>query len=94
MADKKALKLINKNTSKMVEQIKADLSSIAGLRWDDCIIRLEWKAANNKIEEEVKDFAGKAEVLACIESHQYKFNIDTVKKWKEATGISFVDFIS
>lgn len=46
----------------MQEQIKADLSIIAGLRWDDCIIRLEWKDGIKKIEAEINDFtAAKAE---------------------------------
>lgn len=80
----------------MIEQIKADLSVIAGLRWDDCIIRLEWNAQIEKIETELNDFtsAMAEEVRACIKSDKYKFNLETVKKWKDAKGISFTDFIS
>jgi len=43
MADTSALKLINKKSNKFVAQMLEDMNLVAGLRWDDLIIRLEWK---------------------------------------------------
>jgi hypothetical protein len=51
MADEPALKLINGNTKKFLKQIKSDLKEIAGLRWDDLIVRLEWQKEEKAIRK-------------------------------------------
>jgi len=81
MADASALTLINSDTKKFIKQLKADLKEIAGLRWDDLIIRLEWKHEEKSIlklasslsEEKAK------ELHEGLASMPYKFSVKTVK---------------
>ena len=47
-ADETALELIGKDNEIMMEQIK-ELNQRTGLRWDDFIIRLEWKVLTKQL---------------------------------------------
>ena len=96
MADEPALKLINGNTKKFLKQIKSDLKEIAGLRWDDLIVRLEWQ----KEEKAIRKLLGQLsedqakELEEGLISHGYKFSISTVKTWMKQKELSLVEQIN
>lgn len=41
MSDKKALKLIDQDVERMLDQLKTEIDTISGLRWDDFVVRFE-----------------------------------------------------
>lgn len=49
MADKSALTLINGDVKAFLDQVNRDMEKVAGLRWDDLIIRLEWRKEQKAI---------------------------------------------
>jgi len=54
MADEAALDMINKDTHNFMTQMTTDIVNISGLRWDDLIIRLEWKQEEKLIQQDLK----------------------------------------
>lgn len=83
MADKTALTLINGDMKAFLDQVERDMEKVAGLRWDDLIIRLEWCNEEKAIIKLMNQQDGPkaTELKEVLESHAYKFSLNTVKTW-------------
>lgn len=83
MADKSALTLINGDVKAFLDQVERDMEKVAGLRWDDLIIRLEWRKEQKAIIKLMnkQDGPKATELKEVLESHAYKFSLNTVKTW-------------